>query len=93
MSIVGVTELMEQLLLHVIGNDTLVGNGCPEVLMAVNIDNVRLALNAHASQHLLHVAFEGLCLGMIDTEARGCLNPQVSVKRLLDALDIAVGQR
>ena len=91
--VVGVSELVQQLLLHVIGHDALVGNGCPQVLVAVNIDNVRLTLDTHASEHLLHVALEGLCLRMIDTEARTCLNPQVAVQRLLNALDVAVRQR
>ena len=90
---VGVAELVEQLLLHVVGHNTLVGNRCPQVLMAVDIHDVGFALNVHAAEHLLHVAFEILRLRVIDTIARGRLNPECAVQRLLNVEHVAVSQR
>ena len=69
MGIVGIAELIAGLLLHVISHYTLVGNGGPHILMTVDIHNVRHSLYAHATEGLLHVAFEILRLRMIDTIA------------------------
>ena len=93
MRIVGIAELEEQLLLLVVADDTLVRNGAPEVLVLVDIDHTRNRLNTHACKSLLHVAFESLCLVVIDAVARGCLYQQVTVEHFLDRDDITVVQR
>ena len=93
MCVVGVGKLKTGLLLHVVGDNAFVGNGGPEILVAVNKYHVGLSFYAHAGIDLLHVAFKTLRLGMVDTEACRCLYPQVSVKHLLDADDVTVGQR
>ena len=91
--VVGIAKLVEQLLLHVVGHHTLVGNGCPEVLVAVNIHYVGAALYAHATVDLLHVALKVLALGVVDAEACRSLDPERSLQGFLDADDVAVGQR
>ena len=91
--VVGIAELIAGLLLHVIGNDSLVGNRCPHVLMAVDIHHVGMSLDAHASEGLLHVALEVLRLWVVDAETCRCLHEQGAFQRLLDADDIAVGER
>ena len=67
--VVGIAELIEQLLLLVVAHDTLVGNRAPEVLMTVDIDDAGDGLDTHACKRLLHVALEGLRLRVIDAVA------------------------
>ena len=90
-SIVGIAELIAGLLLHVIGYDTLVGNGCPYILVLVDIDYVWLSLNAHAGIDRFHVTLKILRLWMIDAVACRRLYPQRTLQRLLNADDVAVG--
>ena len=92
-SIVGIGKRIAGLLLHVIGNDTLVGNRCPEVLVPVYEHDIGLTLDTHAGIDLLHVALETFRLRMIYAETCRCLNPQVAVQHFLNADDVAVGQR
>ena len=92
MGIVGITELVGGLLLHVETDHALVGNGTPEVLVAVHIDDARNGLDTHAGEILLHVALKTLCLRMVDAVAGGRLDEQVAVQRLLDGVDVTVGQ-
>ena len=91
--VTGIAELIVLLLLHVIGHDTLAGHQHPEVLVLVDIHPRRdVALDAHLTESLLHVALEGLCLRMVDAETRRGLHPQGTVQTLLNTDDIAVGQ-
>ena len=69
MGIIGIAELIEQLLLHVVAHHTFVGNGTPQVLVPVDIDNAGYGLNTHAGKDLFHVAFKTLRLWMIYTVA------------------------
>ena len=89
--VVGITEFVEQLLLHVVTHHTLVGDGAPHVLVLVDVNNGRNSLNAHASEGLLHVTFKSLCLRMVDAVACRGVDPQGTVQCLLNAVDIAVG--
>ena len=91
--VVGIAELEEQLLLLVVADDALVGNGAPEVLMLVDEDHRGDGLDTHACKGLLHIALEGLRLGVVDTIARRCLDEQVAVEHLLDGVDVAVVER
>ena len=91
--IIGIAKLIKQLLLLVVAHHALVGDGTPEVFMTVDIYHRWDGLDTHARKGLLHVAFEGLCLRMVDTVARRCLDEQVAVEHLLDAVDIAVVKR
>ena len=91
--IVGITELIRCLLLHIETDDTLVGDGAPEVLVLIHIDDTWDCLNTHAGKILLHVALKTFCLRMIDAVARGRLHKQVAVKCLLDGVDVTIGQR
>ena len=92
MGIVCISEFKQQLLLHVVGYDTLVGDSCPEVLVAIDIYYVGRSFDTHATIDLLHVALEVLRLWVVDAESCCCLNPQSAFQCLLDADDIAVGQ-
>ena len=69
MGIVSIAKLKEQLLLHVISYHTFVGDGCPEVLMTVNIYYAGRTFDTHSSINLLHIALKALCLRVIDAEA------------------------
>ena len=90
----GKGKLIVLLLLHVISHQALAGHYRPEVLLLVDIhDGGTVAFDAHLAVYLLHVTLETLGLGMIDADARGRLNPQRSFHALLNADDIAVGQR
>ena len=73
MCIVGIAELIEQLLLHVIAHHAFVGDGSPEVFVAVDIDDTWYGFDTHACKDLLHVALKALCLWMIDAIAGCCL--------------------
>ena len=73
--VISIGEFIEQLLLHIVGNHTFVGNSGPEILVAIDIDDIGRALNTHARIDLFHVALKALRLGMIDTETCRCLNP------------------
>ena len=57
-SIVGVGKLIKQLLLHVVADDALVGDGTPDVLVLVDIDDVGNIFYTHAGERLLHLPFE-----------------------------------
>ena len=91
-SVVSIAELIRGLLLHVKTDDSLVGNGSPEVLVTIHINDAWDGLDTHSGEILLHVALETLCLRMIDAVARGCLDEQVTVQRLLNGVDVTVGQ-
>ena len=91
--IVGIGELIEQLLLHVVADDALVGDGAPHVLVLVDVNNLGDALDTHAGKGLLHVALERLGLRVIDAVACRRVNPQRTIQGLLNAVDVAVGQR
>ena len=92
MCVVSVTELIGCLLLHVEADHALVGAGAPEVLVAVDIHDAWNGLDTHPGKILLHVALETLCLWMIDAITGSRLNQQVTVQRLLNGVDVAVGQ-
>ena len=91
--VVRIAELVEQLLLHVVADDALVRYVAPQVVVLVNVDDGRHAVDTHSREHLPHVALEALCLRMIQTVACRCRNPQAAVQRLLHGVDVAVGQR
>ena len=93
MSIIGIAELIAGLLLHVISHNALVGNGSPHIFMTIDIYNVRNSLDTHTTEGLLHVALEVLRLRMIDTIACRGLDEKCSFQRLLNADNVAVGQR
>ena len=68
--LVAVGKLVVLLLLHIVSHDTLVRNYRPEVFMTVDKHLRRgVALYAHATIDLLHVAFEALRLRMIDAHS------------------------
>ena len=69
MGIIGITELIEQLLLLVIADDTLVGDGTPEILVTVDVDDARDGLDTHPGEGLFHVTLETLSLRMVYTIA------------------------
>ena len=91
--VVGIAELIEQLLLHVIAYHTLVRDRSPEVLVSVDIDDAGDGLDTHPGEYLFHVALEALCLRMVDTITGSCLYQQVAVECLLHRVDITVRQR
>ena len=91
--IVGITKLIEQLLLLVIADYTLVGDGTPEVLMSVDEHHRRDGFDTHASKSLFHITLEGFRLGVIYTVARRGLDEQVTVEHLLDGVDVTVVKR
>ena len=78
-TVVCVSELVKQLLLHIIGYDTFVWNRSPEVLVSVEIDDIRLSFYSHTGIDLFHVTLKSLCLRVIDTIACGGKNPQITV--------------
>ena len=79
-------------MLHVIGDDALLGNIQPHVLVSVEIDDGGIVADTQFDKHLVHVAFEAFRLWMVDTHAGGCLYPEIAVERLLNVDDVAVGQ-
>ena len=81
------------MLLHVVTHHAFVGDGTPQVLVAVDIDDARDGLDTHSGKDLLHVALKALCLWMIDTVAGSCLYQQVAVEGLLHRVDVTVRQR
>ena len=89
--IVGIAKLKEGLLLHVVTEHTLVGDGSPYVLVLVNVNDGGDGLDTHPGEGLLHVAFERLALRVIDAVAGGRADPERTVECLLYAVDIAVG--
>ena len=91
--IVGIAELIKQLLLLVVADYALVGNSSPEILMLVDVDDSWDCLNTHTRKGLLHVALKRLCLRVIDAIARRGLYQQVSVEHFLNRVDIAVVKR
>ena len=91
--IVGIAELKERLLLHIVAEHTLVGDRHPHVLVLVDIDDGRYGLNTHTGKSLLHVTLKRLRLWMIDAVAGSSINPQCTVKCFLNGVDVTVGQR
>ena len=75
MGVVSISELIEQLLLHVVGYNTFIGNSCPEVLVSVDVYDVWCSFYTHATVDLLHVALKVLALWVVDAEACCRLNP------------------
>ena len=90
MCVVGIAKLEEQLLLLVVADHTFIRDGPPHVLVAVDIYHARDSLDTHSGKRLLHITFEGLCLVVIDTVARGGLHEEVAVEHLLERDDVAV---
>ena len=91
--VVGVSKLVEQLLLHIVAEYALIGDGAPDILILVNVNNRWHALNAHSRESLFHVTLEGLRLWVIDAVSCRRIDPQRAVECFLDAGNIAVGQR
>ena len=67
--IVGITKFIQQLLLLVVGHDTFVRNGTPQVLVTVDINDAWYRLDTHTGKGLFHVTLKRLRLGVIDTIA------------------------
>ena len=70
LGIVRITELIVLLLLLVVAHHSLVRNGTPDILMLIHVDDTWDSLDTHAGEVLLHITFEALRLGMVDTIAR-----------------------
>ena len=91
--IIGISEFVTCLLLHVVAYNAFVWYCAPKVLVAVNKHDTRDGLNTHACKILLHVTLKTLCLRMIDTISGGCLYKQVTVEGLLNGVNVTVRQR
>ena len=91
--IVGIAELVDELLLHVVADNAFVGDVAPEVLLAVDIDDRRQSVDAETCEDLTQVAFEALRLWVVDAVSGSRLYPQLAAHAELNAFDVTVRQR
>ena len=91
--VVGISKLVQCLLLLIVAYHTLVGDSSPQVLVLVYIYYRWNGLDTESCEGLFHVALKALSLRMIDAVALSSLDEQVSVECLLYRVDIAVAKR
>ena len=90
--IISYLELIEQLLLHIITDNTSPRNNPPKIFVSVNIYDFRDIFYTPPGKYMSHIPFERFRIGVVNTISCRSLYPDVSIVTLLYRFNIAVRQ-